>query len=661
MVLRGNEERRAQRVMCGRIAQMVLEIKPNLSGRDAASLLEHKLIHIKTDTGGQHADVDLIERAVGSQIADGNVGPLVFCANPDGTSRKVIRAEDLICDEDARTRAQAKRFLAWVVGQHGVAYPATIAAVQEHASQQGDESEWRGRAIALAETLNDDWMLNVAGIRQSIAADFNRGFNDYLNASLRPGTSVLHSGLVSATLPDPKDGALAESFANKSLPGSSLIAATEQYLATHRHLPWSGRASLGSFVAAGGHSGSSVWNVLRPLASQSPSMLSRYHACEALLANPSAIPEEHWKAFADVVWDIAASSSPNSRAAWRLCLHLAGHFICYLELHAPVSDGEGLAGLAWWMSDQVVSVIIEAGIDCDRLLPEIEAKATTGVRVAWEITQPRYGPSAMRTLTVNGISPWGAALLGRIGDGELLERIVESNADERGKRMRMLLSLGVNMTAQSPADSGRFAFESFGGVMTSLAHIAESDDERSLAAAWVPGGSMAICDDLAGLLEAISRNSVPLSTWAAVALSTRGKSGFIDAVAMWSTLSSDEWRDKVWPTLDPDIAKHVVDALIEVAVQARPVWSAELPHLIAGFIERRLKEGSDVEFLFAQSIRASCALHVGSALRRVLRNPAAYRLRPLIEQFRTNALGAVRYGGMWASGHIRATLIDLIP
>lgn len=662
-----SDETRARAVMRARLTKALIDSGANFSARDAAVLLEHKLIHESTDSKIKVARAGLVKIGVDAQIASGIGGPLIFCSGDGGSSRSVFRVHDLLCDEDETVRAETLRSLTWTSKLPGTMCPATEVAWRARMSQASSEknARWRRDAVRLWDVLDRDWLFSVAGLRQSLDAEFHQGSNEYLNKSLQPHSAVLRSGVKAAMPRDNGGQASGRSVTDLTTSEVSLAIAIDRYMADWGHAPQPFDRSLGSIVTARVRLDSEAWDTLWPLASASPSLLTRYHACEAVLANPSLIPKDRVPAFAEVIWDIVlwAKRDDNrpDRAAWRLLQHLARYFICHLELRAPISDGEALTGLAWWMSDRLVQTLVERGAECDRLLEDIQSQVTTGSQFAWEIVQPQYGPSIFRTMTLNAVSPWGTSLVSRMGDGQQLRQLLAAQPAEGVERRKALLSLGVQMQAHSPPTTGTYAFEAFGKHMTDLADVFESDGERAMFRAWGPEGSMSICNDLPGLLEAIRRNVAPLSMWAAAALSARAKSGQIDSALLWTTLSGKEWRESVWPALEPDVAQHVLEAAIEIAVQARPDWVPELPHLIAAQIERCLTEGKDVDLLFALTIRASCALHVGSALRRLMRNPEGHRLRRSVAGFRSNALIAASYGGMWASGHIRATLIDLVP
>lgn len=661
MRLPESRESRARRVMCARMSRMLLAGDTALGGRDAAVLLKHKFIRRERP----ELAPDSLKAGVDAQIAEGTGGPLLFFVDASVSKRSVWRVADLVVDASRDCRLEAMCLLTWLASTQDVLSPKSRAAITgQLGTKCQQQTDWLDAALEIHDCLGEDWLFALSGLAQSLAQRFDQGASDYLAKALAPEAMTLLQSGIPVPRPDAANTASVEPAVTGEVAHDSLTAIIAVHLANHRHVPPAAAQSLGSAIAGSTESGPVVWQELWKLATSNTSLLARYHACEALLANPAIIPAEQVKALADMVWDIVLWSVPAEgrplRAAWRVLHCLAAHFVRYTELFAPISDGERLAEQSWWMADEVVSVLLSADIDCDRLLPHIERHAVDGVSCVWEVVRPRYGPSALRTTTLDELSPWAVSLLSRLSI-EATRRLVlnEGATGEELLRRKTLMTCFVQTRAHAPFGVGSFLFESAKDLATATAAVAQSEGETELVNALAPGGRAFIPDGLPELLAAVRSGCEPLNLWAAGILVTRARCGHIDPGILWKEISGAEWRDQVWPALDFHTAQHVLVAALEIAVQARPEWAIELPHLIAGMTEQHLKNGTDAEALFGLTIQAACALHAGSAVRRLLRHPEGYRLRSAAERFRANALLAAPYGGMWASGHLRATVVEM--
>jgi len=657
-----DEAEQALKAYMGGIARLIRPDDGGIDRRDAVVLMHCGAIReeeITTDT-----EVDRLKAATREER---DLGPLLFYPEEDD-SRSVIRLRDLILDGRSAVRELAIEHLERMGGVHQTMCRRTIDSVSRLKSGIVREAQggWRPDAVELVDAIDDDWLLAVAGVRQSKHSSMGEVWSDHINAALRPTPESIN-----ACAPCPMHPTLHASDVEQNLKqlrsnALSLEARCERYVEVLGHLPLAGSLSLRALAwpGEGVNQSETTYREIMQWAMRSNRLESRYHACEVLLPYLVELPSEERGRLCTWFWEMVfassrASESEGKVSLWDVAEQIARYFVHYLELRVPTSDGDATSAMAWWMTLRLVASF--SG-DPRHFARQFDQTYGGLAQQLWELVGPVMTPSVLRWLTLYGPSPWTISVLAAVKNEEQASLLLDGPGQgTRKERVDVLVAIALQ-TANLPFEQseGVYPFAAR-GVQQMVGWIAEQEPEgprRSMLRGWSDHIDWSPPESLSSALTDIGEKEVAMQRWLCHAIRQRMFTGAVNGDDVWDIVSMESWRSE-WNALDPVAIQAIGSGIIEDAARRRPDWWPRVPHLFAIIAEERIADRSEEEAAFGVLLRACFALHAPSAISRLLRGGAGHHYRPLATAVRGNLERALPAAGGWAAGRIRAVLAEL--
>jgi hypothetical protein len=384
-------------------------------------------------------------------------GPLLFyVVRAEPPEHAVIPITELLLSTSPEIRAAALEYLdLWKVLDQFQLTPNTAKNIDDFRGKLIDEKDWREGALAISDALTDDILANLAGLRQSLAMNFEAGADQYGAIVLRPTISSLDSIDLRYWQPSAQRSQIKDEI-HALAEMSSASALFREYYSKFGHLPLDRSLSvavaldeLESRQTAPG----SIWHEIWEAAKAIDSPYARYHACLLFLERPDLIPpdarEAIWTEIVEIVTASNLAEESTESAKWVPRLTLAQHYYNYLACYLPGSSSERLAVFSWWIADLVAQVFLSGGELTDSLSERLMDPIFRASEATRKLTNPRLEPSRLAHSTANFKNPWSFAL----------QCQVPGNAGpEIGKLMLPQATSEQTPTAQSATDGDQDLF-----------------------------------------------------------------------------------------------------------------------------------------------------------------------------------------------------------
>ena len=663
------ELERARRAFMARMARLALPAKGGLDRRDAMVLIDCDVIRPEAESSSA-SEVESLRKGAAAVSGTEPPGPLLFYPGEEG-GKSVVRARDLILDQRREVRDVGVAHLQGAARLPMQMCPWTRDVIQReaHAITSADGQVWRRAAINVVDAVDDDWLLNVAGMHQSKHPAMRELWSEYVNAVFRPSVAAVNRCSPSMLCPGLHHGAMHD--AAEALGGSQLPAPEHlhRYIHTLGHVPLELGCSLTSTLmdAAPGDPTATKLAAVLEAASKTLSPVVRYHACEAALARAGNLSPAQFDEVSAWFWEAVLPSAgglkpSESQAGWSLMAQMARYFVQYLEVRLPSDHGEAISSMAWWMTIRVMHVLdgpAEEMLGFGQQLEQVYGGATAST---WDILGSAMSASPLRWLTLHGASPWSLSLISAVRSSEDMNRLmVGSGIGTADERVAALITIAMQI-ANLPLDQSRFRFaenarEALGWAAAGI----KEEDKREMLSVWAEGIDWTNADSLQKALDGFGQKELSVQRWVSHAVRQRLSTTTLIGDELWKIVSSDGWKRDVWPRLDPLAVQALGYALTDDAVRRAPEWLPHLPHLLAEVAEQRAANETDRQAFFGVLLRASCALNAPSALSRLLRGRSGHRYRPLATAVRGNLEQLLPQAGGWAAGKLRALIVDLHP
>lgn len=290
-------------------------------------------------------------------------GPIVFHREPESAGASVFEASDLLMHPNSRARESVVSYLS----QLGTRSEGSMSERMKKAVKDQSKKIFKKRAIHwypatedLMEILENDWQLNLAGLRQVLFAN-NQDFIHYWYRCSRPRfhpastlpTSSFHACTDRASM---NDRVLLD--VSQDAAKNGIVSAYCNHLG---HLPLVDDWSL-SNVAQRSEIHISTEELLTLAAHDN--YLSAYHGCVALVARWDKLDQSQQKQTAEYLSDFICMSRNSDlstrRGRFWTCLNrLANHFLAWIPLYGPELGDDNSASLAWWMAERLAKVVCE--------------------------------------------------------------------------------------------------------------------------------------------------------------------------------------------------------------------------------------------------------------------------------------------------------------
>lgn len=659
-------ERRVREAFCARIAQLSLPEDRGIDRRDAMVLIDRGVLSPSSDREAHESAESgcpaFLEEARGYAR-----GPLVFYAD-DAGDRCVSRARDLLLNERVEMRRGAIAHLKAVAHSSEAMSQYTRLAITQHGAAVLSETGWRRSAIELADALDDDWLLNLAGVHQAGPLEGEELWHEFVSAALRPSIAAVQRcspGILCPGLHHDEIQARLTELIETEQPVDRLC---DEYFGSFGHLPLGGEYGLGKVLRACDalHGVPDLAKQILDWAAQVGTPIARYHACEAMLSTETQLPSEHCDLVSTWFWQMIVPSTAlelpaEEHAAWTLTEMLARYYAHYMEVRLPSDRGEPVSAMAWWMASRLVANWPTAHFSARSFGEQLDRGLGATVSGIWDLVCPPMQPCMLRWLTHFGPSPWAASILSAVTNESqmqcLMAGVGPGTTIERVAALTRVAVLAANLPLEPGAyryspDLRRslcwaFAVEPDEAKRTQLTMLAEGID-------WSPP------DTLSQALEAMESRDPFMQSWLGHGVRQRLANAALDGDTIWALVSGTEWKSKTWLAIDPVVAQAVGLALVNDAARRRPEWAPQLPHLLAEVAEGRSGSEEERVAMFGLLLRACCALDAPSGLIRLMRGRSGRHYRTLAVAVKANVEQVLPHAGGWGAGRLRALLVDLL-
>jgi len=532
-----------------------------------------------------------------------------------------------------------------------------------------DPGKWRRSAVVVSDLVKDDWLCNLAAVRQCLEMHFNNGVEEFLTAVMRPTISAVEPIVESVWAPR-EQGELIEKTILDLVPGASLTDALNAYYHALGHIPFGGKLSISRMVTEWESRHKKVkdlWGEVWAWANGIPSPLPRYHACSIFLGRTGDVPEGHlsefWEEIAGVVHlpNTEDADLPCTQA-WRIRLELAQHFQHHLESRLPGMDGERIATQAWWLAERVAMLF---GQD-SKSLREVrrvtfEPEALISRRV-WNTGRPpmrrsRFSYAAGLTRHI-----WGLSLLCQLDKTglESLRPDMMTAAIHERIELAMLGAFvsGFPLTAPgNPVYAFDKSIASAGQDWLTLFGAGENREKAGALLAAVE--KMARPEELATLLEVLPSASESDHVLVGFALRGLAYSGEAPVEALWARVSDRSWLESLFLRAKPYVVEIFFDSLLEIEIREQGRWRYGLPHAMALMCEAAAEDAERRPWLFGLTVVGSIAADSVSAIQRLLRGDHRSQFTEDAASWNKRIAEMRPYSPEWLKGGFRATLAAL--
>jgi hypothetical protein len=597
-------------------------------------------------------------------------GPLLFYLESEDGPRSAVPMNFFLLNPDPRFRRAAfEHFDRLKDLVEPVLNPRTEAILPQVSSSIDAEeiSSWVENAVRLFDAVSDDFLVALAGFRQSSELHYQEGINLYLRFLLRPTISSLEMLKIRVVTPSSQRDDFVSAVEQIARESNSLEDSLDRFLRTLGHLPFH---PLCGVVKATERWRSSItpeeaWGRMVDWANAKHSPVPLAHIFLLALTDTSVLPKAEvprlWQMFNDLM-DFPREENGGSpwEWAWKVRCDLARHYVSFLECQCPGTESERIANLAWWMAERVASLF---GVNPQTLknahekviIPELEASSH-----AWELAKPPLLPSLLQYATLDIPSVWSTSLLCQSGafPATLLDREIASQAYEVLKEP---LNHALLRSFPPPAADLRpplYAFDE-GLLTTAEAWFGIGDESKAFEPILrMYRGSV----HEAGIRERLdSLKTYPEDTHVFIvdSLKILAWARRLPEELVRSYVSDEEWFIPVVKRLHPLAVSYFADILIQLHNQVTDRWSIDVPHFFASAL---LSGSSDTErrrLLFAVTIICCIATETTSALSRILSSEHRSDFEDDISTWIKRIESPMNYGLPWFQSRLRPALVVL--
>ena len=602
-------------------------------------------------------------------------GPLLFLkSDVDASSVSVIEIPTLLIHRNVGVRRGAVKFLTELGKRSPICLSdLTRSTLAENCRSivKSAASTWYIPAENTLRVVENDFMLNVAGLKQSFGTTLKEYQNVYWQAvafpKVHPARSVASAVYQAATAGD-----MADDIIEKCSKIPRLVKAVDEFVEQLGHLPFPRSLSLASMIdrRITSRAPRSLFKVLCDL-SEDQSPLRSYQGCQALIEL-----WEHWRQSeqqitSEIVSRFVASAvkSDDSTVKGRsaiCCRLLAAHFLYWCELHGPILGPDNVTGLAWWLADFVTNAIItdvEAKESPQKYFKSIYSRCLEPALhlsrridfVACGVGEPT--PFRLLTTDTSHTTPFAARLVASL-DG-IVAAI--NPRDPSGK-----------LTAIDEAVLGQCVFPDFGKtqpgsiLFTDLKLARETVLEawsrdipqfrEMIASRREPLARLAIPAELISTMDLISKLSETDQLHAINLILKATQSGTASASTIWNYLLNQEQRKNLFSHLTNENLDYFIQVIMQLPLNYEEPWHRDIPHLFAMLLEENMADDASRELLLTGLLASSVSSSSLSAIKRIRSGPHSDAISNLLRIYCDYLVSNRHHIPCWAWSKLRPFL-----
>jgi hypothetical protein len=663
------------------------EVMRSLRGRMVANALHHLTnIDLRTATVLQELDlIDPVEpEVVSPKVLDSlrqaaqnlqtlsPIGPVLFVQISEGRRSAVTPAEHLEHPDRTVREAAVEYFSSLTRESIAVLTPRTRTVLEQSlpAIVSDRFDVWWPAARSVVKSLNDDYLLNLAGLDQCFKAKFEEGVLLYFVRVMRPTTTALDKLKFDAWSHDGKSVPSDILIAGWIGESSTLTDACDRYLRGVGCVPLGPAHSLGALVREWGRlrGTDNAWTNIWAWAEQRPGPLPRYHACTVFVDDPSLIPQGSeailWSEIAEIA-HVPPSEKSDLRwtQAWRIRCELALHYLNHLECIFPGNPGENLAWLAWWLAENVAVVFGDssgplARIRATAVQPELRRSS-----LILQLTHPQSVPSTLRFATRYLESLWSRSIINFVGPrlGEL--NMPAMRPEDRARISEQLAQALLSTFPLKESDRPTYGFErslppivdewlnreTHGGTDETLRILLSGMNEATK-----------ISDPARLLQELLEQDDPTYQLLIARILRTMAYTGLIPRGELWKSLLKPDVCSRLLSTASEESLAVLFDALCETQAQEGEPLASQMPHAFASAAENcAIGDPKRLQVLVSMTVFASLISDNASAVERLSKNSGNPAILKEIAESRQQLTDMLPLGPAWFTARIRGLLPSL--
>ena len=207
-----------------------------------------------------------------------------------------MRVPEFMLSHKVEVRRAVLQFFESLTGAFPqVLTPKTKTVLAQHSEDvcSSNPKKWRVAALAIADRLNDDFLCNLACVRQCLARRYDQGIIHYLSLVLQPTLSSLDSIEFHFPAPSRQVGELLTFVQDVVNTAETLSDAIDRYYEACGHIPLAESVSAGRIIrewALRYREDKTLWEQVWRWAERKGSPLARYRVSQAFSVNPEFLP-----------------------------------------------------------------------------------------------------------------------------------------------------------------------------------------------------------------------------------------------------------------------------------------------------------------------------------------------------------------------------------
>jgi hypothetical protein len=601
-------------------------------------------------------------------------GPLIFFRRGEA-EQAIGYVADLLLHPDGAIRSiSIEHFELFAATHPQVLTPKSKVVIAERRTDMcsTDPHTWRSAALEISDRLQEDFLCNLAGVRQSLAMRFDEGMAQYFPRILWPTVSSIDSITLPFPLPSEQRQELSTCMQDIVTTSVTLADAMDRYYVSCGFIPLAEAVSMGSLVRAWTSThltaADDLWDQVWRWADRRGSPCARYHACQAFCMNPSLVPARSmstlWTELAHIIHVTNAQEPDRQWAqAWRFRCDLARHYTYYLECQLPGSESERIALFAWWLAEEVATVF---GMNA-ALLQRIREKTLLPTEELsgqlWILSHPPIKRSLLRYATMYTPSLWSLAL-----QCQMAPLIQQSSINQMETTVFSLIqnALQVSVLQACPSrppsePEGTYAFEKtvIPTAKTWLDAL-ESGDHKDMFEGYIQVHErLSPLEKLGELLDRFPQSQEPDQVLFASVIRVMAYLDEIPVDVMWEHLMDVRWRDSVLRQGSALALNLLFEAWTEIQVHHGGRWISHLPHYYAAACENASEDPERQGLLFDFTVLSVLASDTVSSLDRLLRGEKRQEFGQSALDWRQRLEHCQAVSTPWIAARIRAILASL--
>jgi len=666
--------RKVMRAMQVRMRNTALHHFEHVDPRTLRVLQNLGLFKDEASPIGDGIDLSVLQDPQHARRQDLPDGPLVLYVTEEDDPKRMIVELPVLLFSDSRSMRQAalESIEKMLVKDPFTVTPKTLAVLKESrdALRSDTPSNWRSAAVAVCDALYDDVLIALGGMRQCLESEpvIQSSLNFYAPKVIHPSVSSLDSISLPIGHPEKDHAHLAKVLSEIVNHATNLAQMCHLYLDKLGFLPLAPPYSLSAAVEnwLASNSDVDVWTQIWEWANTEQTPLSRYHACSVFVRHPELIPDGElpvlWNEVLDIVHDLSNEGADKpANEPWALRRDLAKHYIYHLEARLPGNDGASIACFAWWLTEQVAT-LLPADVGASKFYRENWVKPASDLSSQiWLAASSPIQVSILRYFTLNVASPWAVALLALMG--EQLERLAFAE-QEKKVQARFHEAVVLNSISSMPfplehPNDPTFAFEiPLANTVLKYAEYQEEEHRKGLQQLVETSRTLGTNSNLFEALRKLGESGLPDQVAVCLALKAKAYTDPTVTEGVWEIVSDADWRRKVLGRTEMQVQGLLIESLSVLLVGNREKWFWLFPHYIADICEdEEDKERKRVLFLYV--IHTSLASDTVSAVRRLLRGNQKAKFIEHVKEYRAHVDAMYSHYPPWVAGKFRGLMASM--